>query len=86
MKVLINNVLTELTPKLLAEVFWNMDSAEQATFFNELDTVADFHYPFQLQSITENDGLTLKGRRVMQQMGDYSHWGITCKILKDNKL
>lgn len=85
MKVLIDNVLTELTPELLAVHFWNMDSGEQARFYNELDSVAEHMFPFQLQAITEEDGLTLAGRRVMQTIGEYSHWGITCKILKGNK-
>lgn len=83
MKVLIDNCLTELTPKLIAEAFWNMSADDQAIFFNELHIAADFLFPFQLQAITEEDGLTLAGRRVMQSIGDYSHWGITCKILKD---
>lgn len=30
-----------LTPKLLAEAFWNLDSTEQAAFFAELHDILD---------------------------------------------
>ena len=79
-KILVDYKLTTLSPELLAEAFWNLDSEEQARFYNHLDTVADFHFPFQLQSITDEQGLTLAGRRVMGCIGEYSHWGLVPKI------
>lgn len=80
MKVIIDEKIQELTPELLAQAFWNMGSDEQARFYNELDAVADFKFPFQLQWITEDDGLTLAGRRVMQAIGEYSHCGMVPTI------
>ena len=82
-EILIDKTLTEITPEIVAELFWNMGAEEQAKFYNHLDTITDFHFPFQLQAITEEDGLTLAGRRVMQYIGDYSHWGVTCNLIKD---
>jgi hypothetical protein len=66
----------KLRPEEVAYLFWEMSSEEQAKFFNYLDKVADFHFPFQLQAITDEHGLTLGGRRVMGSIGEYSHWGL----------
>jgi len=82
-ELVVDKTITQVTPELVAELYWNMTSEEQARFYNHLEAVADFKYPFQLQAITEEDGLTLRGRRVMQHIGEYSHWGITCKLTKD---
>lgn len=79
-QVIDNGKIVELSPEILAEVFWGLDSSEQARFYNHLDTIADYKFPFQLQSITDEDGLTLAGRRVMQHIGEYSHWGLVPKI------
>jgi hypothetical protein len=70
------NKIVEITPELLAEAFWNMDSGEQAMFYNSLDSDAEGMLVFQLQAITDGDGLTLGGRRVMQSIGEYSHLGL----------
>lgn len=79
MKVLIDNCLTELTPKLIAEAFWNMSAEDQAIFFNELHIAADFLFPLQLQAITEEDGLTLAGRELLDRIID------ECKELPDQQ-
>ncbi len=71
------------TPEALAEAFWSLSSKEQARFYNHLDTIAESYFPFQLQCITEEDGLSLAGRRVMQTIGDYSHWGLVPRIVLD---
>jgi len=79
MKVIIDDRLQDLSPEILAEAFASMDSAEQARFFNHIAEVASIWncgWPFQLQAITDEDGLTLSGRRVMQEIGEYSHWGL----------
>ena len=71
--------LKKATPELVAEMFAEMYSDEQAQFFNHVAKVAsrwDSLFEFQLQAITDEDGLTLGGRRVMQGIGDYSHWGL----------
>jgi len=82
MSIIINKdiELDCLTPEMLAEAFWEMNSEEQARFYNHLDEIADFHFPFQMQSITDDDGITLAGRRVMQCIGEYSHWGLVPHI------
>jgi hypothetical protein len=80
MKAIIEEKIQELTPELLAKAFWEMCSDEQARFYNHLDEVAGYKAYFQLQYITEDDGLTLAGRRVMQAIGEYSHWGLVPHI------
>jgi len=85
MKLIKDDKITDATPNDVAEMFWDMNQKEQAAFFNHLDEISDYHFPFQLQAITEDDGLTLAGRRVMQSIGEYSHWGITCKIMEEIK-
>ena len=79
-QIVIGNQFQDITPEILAELFWNLNSEEQARFYNHLDTVADFQFPSQLQSITDEDGLTLAGRRVMGCIGEYSHWGLVPKV------
>ena len=73
------------TPEELATVFWHMDSLEQARFFNTLAEISDWRFPFQLQHITESDGITLAGRRVMQEIGEYSHWGLSCNLMRETE-
>jgi len=77
--LLVDKQLEEVTPEIIAELFANMGSDGQARFFNHVDKVASCWagggLPFQLQAVTDDDGLTLAGRRVMQMIGDYSPWG-----------
>ena len=78
-KIVINDKLCDITPEILAVLFCSLDSAEQARFYNKIaDQATTWGKPFefQLQYITDEDGLELKGRRVMQAIGDYSHWGL----------
>jgi hypothetical protein len=72
-------VVREVTPELIAELFCELGSDEQARFFNHIDKVASTWsagFDYQLQWVTDDDGLTLAGRRVMQEIGNYSHWGL----------
>jgi hypothetical protein len=85
-KIIIENKIKELTPELMAVEFWEMDCKQQAEFFNHLDKISDFNFPFQLQSITDEDGLTLGGRRVMQSIGEYSHWGLVPRLSDNGKV
>lgn len=76
------SMLQEATPEQLAKAFCDMDASDQARFFNFIAVVASTwssSFPFQLQAITDEDGLTLSGRRVMQEIGEYSHWGLVPK-------
>lgn len=72
-------VAIDLSPEEVADRFAAFSSDEQARFFNHVAAVASkWVGPFemQLQYITDDDGLTLAGRRVMQGIGEYSHWGL----------
>jgi len=81
-KVLLGDKFEEVTPDIVAEMFAVMDSEQQAQFFNRVAEVASHwrsgegSFAMQLQYITDEDGLTLAGRRVMQYIGEYSHWGL----------
>lgn len=79
------DVEIHLTPDDLAQIFWEMPSNDQAQFYNKLGELADYRLAFQLQHITEEKGLSLTGRRVMQQIGEYSHWGLTCDLERETK-
>lgn len=74
----------DVTPEMVAELFAGMGSDEQALFFNHVASIAStwdgMGFPMQLQFITEDDGLSLAGRRVMQEIGEYSHWGLSCTL------
>ncbi len=61
-----------LSPSELAEEFWSMDEAEQATFFNKLGEISSGKLPMQLQYISTSSFLEQRGRMVMQMIGDYS--------------
>lgn len=78
MRIINNDTISDVTPEIIAELFCHLDQAGQARFFNHVDSIAstwDAPFEMQLQAITDDDGLTLAGRRVMQAIGDYSHWG-----------
>lgn len=79
-KILIGDVLEEITPEMVAELFAKMYADEQARFFNHVAKISStwkgIGMYMQLQYITDEDGLSLAGRRVMQGIGDYSHWGL----------
>jgi hypothetical protein len=87
MKVLINETIEtrELDTETIAEAFWELDQSEQARFFNHLYKIADYKFPFRHQYITDDHGLTMQGRRVMQHIGEYFHWGLTTKCPNSEK-
>lgn len=85
MKMLVDDLLVDLNPELLAEYFSELDSEQQAKFYNHLAELSKDWITMQLQYITDEDGLNLAGRRVMQQIGDYSHWGL-CNFSLENSL
>ncbi len=83
-KLIIDGCIKDATPEMIAEIFATMGSDEQAIFFNHVAEVASTwkwgDMSIQLQWVTEDDGLTLAGRRVMQHIGEYSHWGLSCTL------
>ena len=75
MMIIKDNVLIEVTPELVAEMFCDMDSEEQARFFNGMaDIISTWgrDFCFQLQYVTDEPSLSACGREVMQQIGEYS--------------
>jgi len=84
-RIIDGNEVKDITPEIIAELFADLGSDEQARFFNHVDKVAStwagMGLAMQLQWITDDDGLTLAGRRVMQAIGDYSHWGLVQKCI-----
>jgi len=85
-KLIVNDVITESTPELIAHLFCDLDSGQQAIFYNHIADISerfDFSFPMQLQYITEEDGLNLHGRRIMQSIGEYSHWGLSCNLIEE---
>lgn len=80
------DVQVSLTPEEVAERFWEMDNHEQARFYNRLAELGgSYRFSMQLQYLTMDDGLTLAGRSVMQEIGEYSHWGLTCGLSEETK-
>jgi len=80
-QIITNKELTDVTPEIVAELFAEMYSDEQARFFNHVAKVSSQWdgggLVMQLQYLTDEDGLSLKGRNVMSYIGDYSHWGMS---------
>jgi len=75
-KIYDGNDLTNMTPETVVDLFSEMDSHEQAKFFNHIAKTSSTWLTMQMQYITDDDELDLGGRRVMQYIGDYSHWGL----------
>lgn len=79
-KIIHDDVIYPATPEKIAEIFSEMFSDEQARFYNHLGRIASTwswgDMGMQLQYITDEDGLDLTGRRTMQYIGEYSHWGL----------
>lgn len=85
MKLIDDDRVKDVTPESVAELFARMGSDEQARFFNHVSEIASTWsggFPMQAQWITDDDGLTMGGRRVMQHIGDYSHWGLVHQCMK----
>lgn len=85
-KLIIDDKIVEMTPELCAEIFWSFYSDEQARFFNHIgENASAWNEVMQLQYITDEDGLNLAGRRTMQHIGEYSHWGLVPRGNKEFK-
>lgn len=81
-RLLTDNAVVEITPEHIAILFCNLDSEEQAKFYNICGEIGTKWrdekggWCFQLQAITDEKCLTYGGRRFMQEVGEYSHWGL----------
>jgi len=80
LKILNGDHIVEATPELIAEMFCGLDSEGQARFYNHIaKTASEWKYgdfEFQLTYITDEKCLDYGGRRVMQSIGEFSHWGL----------
>lgn len=68
----VGEVRAKVTPDVVAALFWEMHSDDQAMFFNCLALFSEGRMPFQLQAVTNEDHLSHEGRYIMQLIGDYS--------------
>ena len=64
-----------LTPTEIAKEWCNTDSKKQAEIFNEMALIIekwDGRFVCQMQSVTDEEGLTNGGRYVMGKFGEYA--------------
>jgi hypothetical protein len=69
------NIDLRFTPEELATEFANMVAEDQADFFNMVAQVSgEWRSSFaqQLQGVTDCENLNAKGRKIMEQIGEYS--------------
>lgn len=59
----------EISPEALGEIWAEMDSGEQAKFFNYIGTKK--WLPDQLSAVASDCELSAEGRRSMQMIGEY---------------
>jgi len=65
------NVKIEITPQILAKIFWEMYDDEQADFFNNLSVLASIsEIEEQLYHVKKSDMLTESGKEVMSRFGE----------------
>ena len=59
----------DISPNELAELFWSMDSGEQASFFNHLGVICDDSFRRQSQLLMVMEESTPEAREVMNDFG-----------------
>ena len=72
-KIIIREVNIEMNPQELAEKFWNMDSAQQADFFNILADIIEENQGrgiMQLDYIVMENALYPHGARLINMLAD----------------
>lgn len=66
----------EITAKDIANLFCDLDNEQQAEFFNQIsENVSkwDHAFCFQLQEVLSCKKLTDAGKKIMSEIGEYSH-------------
>jgi hypothetical protein len=71
-KSVTKQVEVTLTPPELATIFWNMDSEEQAIFFNHLGLLSMHKLCLQMCYVAQSPELQPCGKETMQKIGE---WG-----------
>lgn len=66
--------IVSITPQIVAEIFWNMDSNEQAIFFDCLYSHESLS--MQLQYVATSENLSYGARSVMRKIGEYADVGL----------
>lgn len=65
----------DITPTKLAELFWDMDDAQQAFFFNRLGEIkrdiGPYRFAFQLTSIQNHKNLNRSGKASIRTIGEH---------------
>lgn len=56
----------DVTPKDLAEVFWEMNNHQQAEFFNHLGDISGLRLRGQMRSVRDSGELNELGRRAIE--------------------
>ena len=72
-KIIIREVNIEMNPQELAEKFWNMDSAQQADFFNILADIIEENQGrgiMQLDYIVMENALYPHGAKLINMLAD----------------
>jgi hypothetical protein len=77
-RTLQHNVEIQLSGSDIADLFWELDAHAQSDFFNRL--CGKDRLVFQLQSVTDSESLTIGGRRVMSQIGEYSEANVARQV------
>lgn len=68
--------IVTLTPQIIAQMFWNMDSNEQAIFFDCLYSYSIESIAMQLQYVATTENLSYGARSVMRKIGEYADVGL----------
>ena len=64
------NKIIDVTPELLAKMFWEMDNDQQAEFFDALSKVSDGKLLEQMENVAFfTDSLSLKALEAMTAIG-----------------
>lgn len=65
-------VTVEFEPFELADMFWQLDSDEQAKFFNRLGIIASHKLCFQMCNVSQSEELQPCGKDAIEIIGSYA--------------